>query len=191
MSPPDKSPDKIGPGRLVVVVGPSGAGKDTLIALARARCSDDPKIVFPRRIVTRTPTADEDHDSVSDADFDACAQAGGFAAWWQAHGLKYGIPAEINDAVRSGKTIVCNVSRTAIAQLRERYANCRVVLVTAPADVLLTRLAQRHRASDGDPAQRLRRDVPAECELRADVVIENVGMPGQGAAALLDILRRL
>ena len=37
----------IGPGRLVLVVGRSGAGKDTLIGLAQAACADDPGVVFP------------------------------------------------------------------------------------------------------------------------------------------------
>jgi ribose 1,5-bisphosphokinase PhnN len=47
----------IGPGRLLAVVGPSGAGKDTLIARARTRLAGDPMIVFPLRIVTRAASA--------------------------------------------------------------------------------------------------------------------------------------
>jgi ribose 1,5-bisphosphokinase len=47
----DPSTDQIG--RLVLVVGPSGAGKDTLIDVVRAACRDEAGIVFPRRIITR------------------------------------------------------------------------------------------------------------------------------------------
>jgi len=57
--------DTIGPGRLVLVVGPSGAGKDTLIGLARAASADAGDIVFPRRVVTREATAFEDNAQVS------------------------------------------------------------------------------------------------------------------------------
>ena len=64
----------IGPGRLVVVVGPSGAGKDTLIAGARLRLAGDPTIVFPLRIVTRTASAAEHHQIISDRDFATAAQ---------------------------------------------------------------------------------------------------------------------
>jgi ribose 1,5-bisphosphokinase len=143
---------QVGPGRLVVVVGPSGAGKDTLIACARGRLAGDPVIVFPLRIVTRAASAAEDHRTISDRDFATAAEAGAFAFWWEAHGLKYALPAGIDDDVRAGRTVVCNVSRGIVAALRRRYACLDVVLVTAPAEVLAARLAARGRASNGDIA---------------------------------------
>ena len=92
-TPPSSQP--IGPGRLVLVVGPSGAGKDTVIAGTKAACADDPGIVFSRRVVTRPASETEDHDTLDDAAFDRAAKAGEFAFWWQAHGLKYGIYAPL------------------------------------------------------------------------------------------------
>ena len=69
---------KIGPGRLVLVVGPSGAGKDTLIDLARAACAGDNRIVFARRVVTRESSDAEDNEPVT---LDAFRQARARARW--------------------------------------------------------------------------------------------------------------
>jgi ribose 1,5-bisphosphokinase len=175
----------IGPGRLVVVVGPSGAGKDALIAGASVRLAGDPTIVFPLRIVTRTASAAEHHRTVSDRDFATAAEEGAFAFWWEAHGLKYALPAGIDDDMRAGRTVVCNVSRGIVAALRRRYASVCVVLVTAPAEVLTTRLAARGRASDGDLAGRIARAAPPDAELSPDHVIENIGDLEHGTASLV------
>jgi len=175
----------IGPGRLVVVAGPSGAGKDTLLKFARNLFRDDPNIVFPRRVITREPSADEDHDALSEADFASVAASGGFAFWWDAHGLNYAINAAMDDDIRAGKTVVCNVSRAVISQIRCRYANVRVVLVTAPPEVLAARLTARGRAADGALGMRLARIAPAQSDLAPDVVIENVGDPHEGGEMLI------
>ena len=58
-------PAVLGPGRLVLVGGPSGAGKDTLLGLAKAACANDPGIVFPRRVITREASPSEDNEEVS------------------------------------------------------------------------------------------------------------------------------
>ncbi|HVZ50650.1 MAG TPA: phosphonate metabolism protein/1,5-bisphosphokinase (PRPP-forming) PhnN [Pseudolabrys sp.] len=179
---------RIGPGRLVLVVGPSGAGKDTLIAHARAACSSDSGIVFPRRAVTRTVSGAEDHDSLSDDAFDRAVTDGSFAFHWQAHGLKYGIWRTVEDDLRGGRTVVCNVSRTVVAGLRQRYARVDAVLITAPAEVLAARLAGRARASDGALTQRLQRNAAFET-FRADHVIDNIGATEIAARHLLAVIR--
>ena len=179
----------VGPGRLVVVVGPSGAGKDTLIARARAACADDRRIVFPQRIVTRSATTHEEHDSMSEAAFDEAAADGAFAFWWGAHGLKYALPLSVETDVRAGRTVVCNVSRTIIDTLRRNYAQVSVVLVTAPEDVLAERLQQRARAADGSIEARVKRSASLADSFAADHVIENTGHPDEGAAALLAAIR--
>ncbi len=77
-------------GMLIPVVGPSGAGKDTLIDAARlAR----PDIFFPVRVVTRPVSAGGEVFQAAGPDaFDSMANNGDFAFHWQAHGLSYGIP---------------------------------------------------------------------------------------------------
>jgi ribose 1,5-bisphosphokinase len=179
---------KIGPGWLVLVVGPSGAGKDTLIDVVRAARRDEASIVFPRRIITRPSSAAEDHDTISNAAFDQAAAGGAFALWWAAHGLKYGIPAAIDDDIRAGRTVVCNVSRTVVGNARTRYANATVVLVTAPQDILAARLRARGRGSDGSVADRVQRSVSPDGELNADVVIENIGAVEPAAGMLLRVV---
>jgi ribose 1,5-bisphosphokinase len=180
---------RIGPGRLVAIAGPSGAGKDTLLQLARDCFGGDSSVVFPRRIVTREPSAAEDHEGISEADFAAAVAADGFAFWWDAHGLKYALDAAIDDDIRAGKVVVCNVSRAVVGKLRHRYANVRVVLVVAPADVLAARLAARARTTDGTFVARLGRVAPTLGEMSPDVVIENVGDPQSGAEKLIEVLR--
>jgi ribose 1,5-bisphosphokinase len=187
MSGGDSSIDQIGPGRLVLVVGPSGAGKDTLIDVVRTACRDDAGIVFPRRVITRPSSSAEDHDTIADATFDQAATGGTFALWWTAHGLKYGIPT-IDDDIRAGRTVVCNVSRTVIGNARARYARVTVALVTAPQDVLAARLRERGRGSDGSVMDRIQRSVSTNSELNADVVIENIGAVESAAAMLLRVV---
>lgn len=178
----------IGPGRLVLVVGPSGAGKDTLLRLAQAACADDPDIIFPRRVVTRESSADEDNIAVSQEEFRRVRGHGDFAVHWEAHGHSYALPLEINDDIRAGRAVVANVSRTVIAALRRAYVNVVVVAITAPPDVLAQRLAARARHSDGNIAERLSRSVD-DASVRADVTILNAGSADYHGRQLARVIR--
>src|SRR6266478_480099 len=152
-------PAMIGPGRFILVVGPSGAGKDTLIGLARVACADDGNVVFPRRVVTREASVFEDNEQISlDAFQQACAR-GDFAVHWEAHGHCYALPRAIDDDVRAGRTVVANVSRTVVDVIRRAYADVTVVSITAPSEILGQRLAARSRSSDGEIEDRLNRAV--------------------------------
>lgn len=181
--------NQIGPGRLVLVVGPSGAGKDTVIAGVRAACAGDPAVVFPRRAITRPSSASEDHDTVSEEAFGYAVAAGGFALSWAAHGHRYGIPSSIDEDVRSGRTAICNVSRTILGLARQRYAFVTVVLVTAPQEVLEARLSARARASDGSLADRVARSARLDLDAHVDVEIQNAGRVETAVRRLLNIVR--
>ncbi len=163
------------PGRLVLVVGPSGAGKDTLIEAARAMLAEDPRFVFPRRVVTRPASATEDNVVADEAGFRAVAAQGGFALAWEAHGHLYGIPATIEADLAGGSTVVINVSRTVIGEARRRWPDVTVVEVTAPAEVLARRIAARARPSDGAGPERLARRFEPGDRPTADTTIDNGG----------------
>ena len=176
----------IGPGRLVLVVGPSGAGKDTLLGLAQAACIEDSEIVFPRRVVTRESSAAEDNVAVSPDKFREALAHGDFAVHWEAHGHSYALPLEINDDIRAGRTVVANVSRMVVGALRGAYARVVVVAITAPPEVLAERLAARARRSDGNIGERLSRSVD---DAQADVTIVNAGSAEYHSRQLVRVIR--
>lgn len=175
-------------GRLVAVVGPSGAGKDTLLAGARAALAGNPRFRFVRRAITRPAGAGgEDHLPMTPEEFAAARDAGGFALHWQAHGLAYGIPRDIEADLAVGRVVVANLSRGVLVEAAARYP-LRVLEITAPAEVLAARLAARGREDAAMVAARLAREsaVPAELD-RVQVV--NDGPVEQGVAAVVAALR--
>jgi ribose 1,5-bisphosphokinase len=178
----------IGPGRLVLVVGPSGAGKDTLLGLARAACADDGDIVFPRRVITREASASEENEEVSLGTFQEALARGEYAMHWEAHGHCYALSRAIDDEIRAGRTIVANVSRTVIGAMRRAYADVVVVSITAPPDVLAERIAMRRRSSDGKLDARLGRTVEDEAAA-PDVTIVNTGSAEYHARQLVRVIR--
>jgi ribose 1,5-bisphosphokinase len=181
-------PAAIGPGRLVLVVGPSGAGKDTLIGLAQAACAEDGNVVFARRSVTREASASEDNEQISPEAFRQACARGDFAVHWEAHGHGYGLPRAIDKDVGAGRTIVVNVSRGVVDAMRRSYADVTVVSITAPPEILAERLAARARDSDGQLADRLGRVVDGAAA-KPDVTITNVGDVEDHARELVRVIK--
>jgi ribose 1,5-bisphosphokinase len=183
---PAYSAGAIGPGRLILVVGPSGAGKDTLLGLAKSACVEDTSVVFPRRVVTREASSSEDNAQLSIDDFQQALARGDFAMHWEAHGHHYGLPRAIDDDIRAGRSVVLNVSRTVIEAARRAYANVTVISITAPPDVLAERIRLRARGSDGRAEQRLGRTVDSAAP---DITILNVGRPEDHARRLMRAIK--
>lgn len=177
------------PGIFFPVVGPSGAGKDTLLDAVRQGLAADPRFVFARRTITRPADAGgEAHRAVSEAAFEAEDAAGRFALRWHAHGLAYGIPVEIEDALAAGRHVIANLSRAAVAEAAARYASLCVLHITAPADVLRARLAARQREDRAVQAARAARTAAIPTNVTV-VEIVNDGTVEAGARQLLDALQ--
>jgi ribose 1,5-bisphosphokinase len=162
----------MGDGVFVAVVGPSGAGKDSLIAFARARLAGEGAIEFVRRVVTRpSDAATEDHDSLSEGEFAAAEARGAFALSWRAHGLSYGLPASVDRGVEAGHVVVANLSRAAIPSLTRRYASVIVVEVVADPEILAGRIAGRGAQPSTPAARRWSRwTIPARWRLPASAL---------------------
>ena len=179
------------PGTLILVVGPSGAGKDTALRLARAHIGVRDDVRFVRRLITRPADADvEDHDSLEEAAFRDLIGNGGASLHWRAHGLGYALPADIDTRIAAGATVIANVSRRVIETAAKRYENVAVVHVTAPADSLRDRLIARGRERSADIDERL---TPVPLDVPAGVMVHelvNDGTPEAAGVRLAEIIAR-
>lgn len=147
-------------GTFFLVVGPSGAGKDSLIDGARTLLEPTGRYIFARRVVTRPAgSPGEDHEAATDEAFDAREAKGDFLITWGAHGLRYGLPAELKRLVEAGRNVIANGSRATIAALAGHLPRFVVVEVTAPPEVLAARIAGRGRESGEAIEKRLSRTV--------------------------------
>lgn len=179
-------------GNLVLVVGPSGVGKDTLIAGARHALENDHRFSFVRRVVTRPAQLDvEDHDSMEPEAFIKAEMTGRFALAWDAHNLRYALPISVDTDLALGRVVVANVSRHVVSAARERYPSCSVVLITAEISLRADRLIRRGREGLEQVTARLAREsapVPADV---SPVIIDNSGPIAIGVTAFVMALRAI
>lgn len=170
--------------RLFFVVGPSGAGKDTLLSGA---ITADPALHWARRVITRPESAGgEPFEGVTEAEFAIRLARGDFALHWDAHGLRYGVP---RTELPQGRDVLLNGSRAAIAQALAAFPGLRVVHITAPVAVLAERLAGRGRETRDQIEARLSRStepMPADVPV---IEIVNDAAPETGVNRLLQALR--
>lgn len=175
-------------GRLVLVVGPSGAGKDTILRSARLALAGEPRYEFPRRWVTRQPDGHEDSLQITPEYFRDGRARGLFALSWEAHGNGYAVDRQIEALLEQDRTVVCNVSRTVVEEARRRYPNVLIIEITAHPEVLVERLRHRQRETPADQVRRLERANSRETAITADVIIDNSDGLEEGVAAFLQAL---
>ncbi|MBC7921580.1 MAG: phosphonate metabolism protein/1,5-bisphosphokinase (PRPP-forming) PhnN [Ferruginibacter sp.] len=148
-------------GNLFYVIGPSGAGKDTLMNYAREKMNGRAAVrpvLFAHRYITRPAEAGgENHVCLSPTEFAQRKALGFFALDWQSHGNGYGIGTEIRTWLGGGAHVVVNGSREYLAAADERFPDLRVVLISVSPEVLRQRLVARGRETAGEIERRIDR----------------------------------
>jgi ribose 1,5-bisphosphokinase len=180
------------PGVLILVAGPSGSGKDTLIAAARCALSGNPGFVFPPRIITRAGRMGEEHIHVSCEAFEQLRREGRFFLDWAAHGLSYGIPASIQEDLEAGRAVVLNISRRMIDAARTQWPPTHVISIVAGPEVLRQRLRARGRENEAEIEARVRRAGDEAYAIGGPVhLLDNSGSLDSAIESFLSLLLRL
>ncbi|HDS1680697.1 TPA: phosphonate metabolism protein/1,5-bisphosphokinase (PRPP-forming) PhnN [Pseudomonas putida] len=178
-------------GRLIFLVGPSGSGKDSLINASRAHLSAA-GVEIARRVITRSAEAKgEEAHGVSAERFAQLREAGAFAMHWQANGLEYGIPAQVDQWLAQGRSVLVNGSRAYLPAARERYPNLLAVCLDVQPEVLRERLLARGRETPEQVDQRLARNARLQLEAAPSVhTLDNSGDLAAAVTALFELLRQ-
>lgn len=178
-------------GRLVYVVGPSGAGKDSVMEYARTRLPASAGVIFTRRFITREPASGgEQHIPVSATDFERMRLQGHFALNWDANGLRYGIGREIRTWIDLGFHVVANGSREYLPTALKHFPDALVICITASIETIRSRLNQRQRESDHDIEKRIQRttvlSLPSGC--RVTTIINEGALEAAGDTLITSLL---
>ncbi|MEE4242805.1 MAG: hypothetical protein V2I36_15160 [Desulfopila sp.] len=175
---------------IILVVGPSGSGKDTLLRAAAEFFAHQKKITFVPRYITRPPDHNERNYYIDQSGFLHLERTGFFLSTWRAHGNLYGIARHFFAAQDHGETRICSISRDAVADFETHYPETITIHVTAHRDVLKQRLLGRKREDEKDINRRLTRADHA-VKARNLLSFDNSTTLEQSSAAFIALLGRI
>ncbi len=144
-------------GKLIAIVGPSGVGKDTVM---RELLKNSSEFSLVKRVITRpVQTSNEDHFVVDVESFRSNVDCGAFILNWQAHGLHYGITFDAVQPLFKGQNMLVNLSRKILEVANSVFEDFLVVNLTAPKNVLESRITARGRETSEHINDRVNRKV--------------------------------
>ena len=183
-------------GRLIVVAGPSGVGKGTIVHRLLAR--DPERLALSVSATTRAPRPAEvdgiDYRFVSDADFDRMVAGGELLEWAEIVGHRSGTPrAFVEEQLAAGRDVVLEIDVRGAEQVRERVRDALLIFLRPPSMQELERRL-RGRGTEDEEAIRSRL-ATAEAELRQAtwfdrvVVNDDAARASDEVAAIIDTSR--
>ena len=180
-------------GRLTVLSGPSGVGKDSVIAAVRRR---HPEVWLSVSVTTRPPRPGEvdgvEYHFVDQAEFDRMVEAGELLEHASYAGNSYGTPRRpVEQRLAAGKPALLQIELNGARQIRARLPEAQLVLLVPPSlDELARRLSGRGTEDLGRVSRRLdlaRRELAAEDEFDEVIVNDEVEAAADRLVALLEI----
>jgi len=178
---------------LIYIMGPSGAGKDSLLNSLHqemASLGQALPLIMAQRTITRSHhQSNENHEAIDEASFESLLQSNAFALNWFANGLHYGIRHEQLAPMSKGSWIMVNGSRAYLEQAKLRFPGLTVLHITAPVDVLRSRLLARGRENEKDIEARLSRSQSLESNPQ-DLYVINDGRLEDSLTKLKDLLQQ-
>ena len=170
-----------------LIIGNSGAGKDTIIDEVQRRFpSHYKKLKVPKRVITRKSSDSEKFESVDTETFHKLRESGEFILEWESYDHFYGIRREVQDWLDAGHPVLLNVSRNVVQTAREKFPGIRVIFVRVPLDVTADRIIGRGRESYKEVLTRVVRAQGHQDYKDADLVVDNVGNPGETSQKVLN-----
>ncbi len=179
--------------KLLYFMGPSGAGKDSLLDWLREHLPAGLPVQWARRTISR-PAAPggEAHESTTPEEHPVLHAAGAFALHWEANGLAYGVRHGEMAPLAQGRWLLVNGSRAYLPEALVHYPALVAVHITASPEVLRQRILSRGRESAEEVEQRVQRALQfqappgtAGIEVRNDTSLDEAGRQ------LLQALERL
>ncbi|MDD1509907.1 phosphonate metabolism protein/1,5-bisphosphokinase (PRPP-forming) PhnN [Pseudomonas sp. CNPSo 3701] len=180
-------------GRLIYLMGPSGAGKDSVLQHLK-QCLEGSRCRIARRVITRSAEAmGEEAISVSPREFGERERVGDFAMVWRANGLAYGIPREIEEWLADGYQVIVNGSRGYLDEARSNYPDLLAVLLQVEPAILRKRLLARAREDVDQIEARLARsaELSGSAFMEADqriIRLDNSGSLDETVERLLQLI---